>query len=334
MIVPNQEVEIHWRANNREYYENKGYKFTSYSDVISVKTDDLHPMCNQKVDVVCDICGEVKSISFYAYVRNINSNGKYICHPCSRFVAWQNSLKARQEKYYSQLQEKCKEYGYDLISKPEDIKRNNTKIKYVCPKHGEQSMRVHNLLNGRKCPECNHEQHSLDYRLTQEEVVRRVEDCGGIILNPEDYINSFTDNLKFVCRNCGEIFTSQLKHYLQHGGKLCPDCSKTISVGESKIKEFLERNNISYESEKWFHDLKDVKPLRFDFYLKDMNTMIEFDGVQHFVNKGYFRHSVEQINAHDEMKNEYCKKKGITMIRIPYTKINSIEKILTEKLLT
>ena len=54
-----------------KYYENKGYEFTSYSDVISVKTDDLHPMCNQKVDVVCDICGEVKSISFYAYVRNI-----------------------------------------------------------------------------------------------------------------------------------------------------------------------------------------------------------------------------------------------------------------------
>ena len=62
--------------------------------------------------------------------------------------------------------------------------------------------------------------------------------------------------------------------------------------------------------------------------------MIEFDGVQHFINKGYFKHSVEQTNAHDEMKNEYCKKKGITMIRIPYTKINSIEKILTEKLLT
>lgn len=334
MIVPNQEVEIHWRANNREYYESKGYKFTSYSDVISVKIDDLHPMCKQNVDVVCDICGEVKSISFNAYVRNINSNGKYICHPCSHFVSWQNSLKARQEKYYNQLQEKCKEFGYDLISKPEDIKRNTTKIKYVCPKHGEQSMRVHNLLNGRKCPECNHEQHRIDYRLSQEEIIRRVGECNGIILNPEEYINNNANNLKFVCPNCGDIFNSNFQHYLQHGGRLCPNCSKSISVGESKIRVFLEKNNISYTPEKWFEDLRDIKPLRFDFYLEDINTMIEFDGEQHFVNKGYFKHSVEQINAHDEMKNEYCKKKGITMIRIPYTKINSIEKILTEKLLT
>lgn len=335
MIVPNQEVEVYWRQNNRKYYEDKGYKFSSFKDALLVKVDDLPITSQQKVDVICDECGKMNRIGYSTYIKNIqHNNGKYICHPCSHWVMWQKSLKARQENYYTRLQEKCKELGYDLISKPEEIYRNTSKIRYVCPKHGEQSMRVSNLLNGRKCPECNIEQHRLDYQLPQEEILKRVNEYGGVILNPEEYINNRTANLKFICPNCGDVFESCLQHYLQHGGKLCPNCSKCISVGESKIKQFLEENNISYVQEKWFDDLRDIRPLRFDFYLEDMNVIIEFDGVQHFKNRGFFKHSVEQIEVHDKMKNEYCEKKGINMIRIPYTKINSIEKILTEKLLT
>lgn len=334
MIIPNQKVDVHWRANNKDYYESKGYVFTSYYDTVSVKTDDLPDNSTQKVDVICDICGEIKNIGYGSYIRNINRNKKYICHACSCGVKWQESLKARQEDYYNRLQEKCKEDGYTLASKPEDIKCNTTKIKYICPKHGEQFMRVSNFLNGRKCPQCNIDQHRLDYQLSQDEIIRRVEECGGTILNPEEYINNCTDNLQFVCRCCGDIFNSSLQHYLQHGGRVCLKCSKVISVGESKIRKFLEDNNIKYKPEKWFDDCRDIRPLRFDFYIKDMNLAIEFDGVQHFKNRGFFKHSVEQTKIHDEMKNQYCIDNGITLIRIPYTKINSVEKILTDKLLT
>lgn len=59
--------------------------------------------------------------------------------------------------------------------------------------------------------------------------------------------------------------------------------------------------------------------------------IIEFDGRQHFDNPGtFFTHSVEATKKHDEIKNEYCKNKGINIIRIPYWNYLKIDKILEE----
>ena len=32
-----------------------------------------------------------------------------------------------------------------------------------------------------------------------------------------------------------------------------------------------------------------------------------------------YKRKIEQIQQYDEIKNQYCRKKGITLIRIPYT---------------
>ena len=98
-------------------------------------------------------------------------------------------------------------------------------------------------------------------------------------------------------------------------------------------KKYLEKNNILFEQEKWFSDCRDVKPLPFDFYLPDYNTIIEFDGEQHY-KQGHFTHShLSYTQAHDVIKNEYCKNNNIRLIRIPYWNINNIEEILENKLL-
>ena len=334
LLVQNQKIEIHWRNNNRDYYESKGYLFTNYKDTIMVNAEDLPESSSKRVEFVCDDCGKINKTSYNHYVESIKRYGKNLCHSCAMKEWGKSTLETRQEKHYQKLLDKCKENGYTLATKKDELKRNTTRIKYICPKHGEQEMRLANFLNGRKCPECNYDQHRTDYQLSQDEIIKRVKECNGKLLNPEDYINNSVNNLKFECSNCGEVFYSSLQHFLQHGGRLCKACSKTKSVGEARIQSFLDNHNICYEPEKWFPDCRDIKPLPFDFYLPDYNMMIEFDGEQHFRNKGYFKHSVEQINAHDEIKNNYCKEKGITMLRIPYTKLNNAESILTEKLLT
>ena len=67
-----------------------------------------------------------------------------------------------------------------------------------------------------------------------------------------------------------------------------------------------------------------------------MNTdAIEYEGEQHFNarNQGYFtQDKVNEIQARDEIKNNYCKKHNIKLIRIPYTEYKKItkEKILKE----
>ena len=63
----------------------------------------------------------------------------------------------------------------------------------------------------------------------------------------------------------------------------CPQCDKDLSVGSKAIKRYLEKNNIPFEVEYSFNDLKDKYRLRFDFAIKDSDSnlfaLIEFDGI-------------------------------------------------------
>ena len=83
--------------------------------------------------------------------------------------------------------------------------------------------------------------------------------------------------------------------------------------------------NISFVKEKRFTDcvFPDTKYLaRFDFYLPDYNTLIEYDGRQHFeIGSGNLDNPTkfELTKQHDEFKNKWAKENGYNLIRIPYT---------------
>lgn len=55
-----------------------------------------------------------------------------------------------------------------------------------------------------------------------------------------------------------------------------------MSKGEEKIAKILALNGIQYEREKSFVKLRNGK-LRFDFFIPSINTILEYDGRQHFV---------------------------------------------------
>ena len=62
-------------------------------------------------------------------------------------------------------------------------------------------------------------------------------------------------------------------------------CGCLSSKGEYSIIQFLQKNNIEFETQKTFNDCRfpDTKALaKFDFYLPQYNICIEFDGIQHF----------------------------------------------------
>lgn len=120
---------------------------------------------------------------------------------------------------------------------------------------------------------------------------------------------------------------------------ICPLCSrrkamiklgKNGSKGSNKIKQILEDNNIKYELEKGFPDLKDKNFLFYDFYLPKYNILIEYDGQQHF-NQGSETSMMsnekkyKEILLHDKIKNEYAIKNNILLIRIPYYDIDNIQ---------
>ena len=82
-----------------------------------------------------------------------------------------------------------------------------------------------------------------------------------------------------------------------------------------------------------FKDLKGIRGgcLRFDFAILNKDNslieLIEFDGEQHFKEiSGLWKdcYTLEERQANDNLKNEYCKNHNIKLVRIPYTQINNI----------
>jgi len=97
----------------------------------------------------------------------------------------------------------------------------------------------------------------------------------------------------------------------------CPLLS--VSAMEIFIYQYLFDKKITFEKEKKF---KELKLKRFDIYIKDLNMIIEFDGVQHFTDEIPFfekeRKFSERINS-DNIKNKYCFDNKTKLLRIPYT---------------
>lgn len=99
--------------------------------------------------------------------------------------------------------------------------------------------------------------------------------------------------------------------------------SESVSLFEVFISNILRDNLVLYHTEFTFEDCKGVggKKLRYDFYLPDYNTLIEYDGMQHFRPIEYFggEEHFNILKHNDEIKNEYCKTHKINLVRISYT---------------
>lgn len=333
MLVENQIIELRWNKANKKYYQNKGYIFTDYGDSFKIKAEELSPGSEIYVKVICDFCNKEYNMMWYHYVESINKKQKNACYNCKNIKAHENTLKRRQESLYVKALKACEKKNYTLLSKQEDIINNTTYVDYLCPIHGKQNMRISNLINGKGCSGCAIDAARDRYKLSADEVEKRIKKCGGILLNKEDYKNRAEKNLKIKCPECGTPFITSLVLFTQHGGQLCDKCFNNESLGEAKIRHYLEGNKIKFEQEKWFSDCRDINPLPFDFYLCTHNTLIEFDGRQHFEETGHFSYPLNIVQKHDMIKTQYCIDNNIKLIRIPYWDINNIEQILNNELI-
>lgn len=106
------------------------------------------------------------------------------------------------------------------------------------------------------------------------------------------------------------------------------DSSKNISSGENEIKKYLIDKNYRFEREKTFEGLISESALRFDFFLTDLNTVIEYNGIQHYQPVDWFGGvaGFEGTVKRDEIKRNWCRRSGIRMIEIRYDE--SVKEIL------
>ena len=155
----------------------------------------------------------------------------------------------------------------------------------------------------------------------------------------EKQINSITPQRRWLCKcDCGGS-TEALSYWLTSGHVKSCGClrSESNSYMESVVRNILNDYNVSYLAEHSFEYCIGTKgwKLRFDFYIPDKNIVIECDGEQHYRPVSFFggdEKFATQIE-NDKIKDEYCLKNKIELIRIPYTKTESEIKEMVESLL-
>ena len=70
--------------------------------------------------------------------------------------------------------------------------------------------------------------------------------------------------------------------------------------------------------------------MKFDFYVEN-KYLIEYDGEQHFIPTSFYstdqdikKERFKKQQEYDQIKTNYCLKNNIPLIRIPYTKYESL----------
>jgi hypothetical protein len=127
------------------------------------------------------------------------------------------------------------------------------------------------------------------------------------------------------CGFCGDEFIA-LPAKINNGHITSCGCA-TQSSGERYISSVLEEFNIDFKEQYIFSDCKYKQPLRFDFAIftnDKLLYLIEYDGKQHFKPINWFGgvEGFEKTQIRDNIKNEYCKKHNINLLRFPYTLSN------------
>lgn len=208
-------------------------------------------------------------------------------------------------------------YLYDKVK----YKNNSTKVIITCKIHGDFNQAPSSHLSGAGCYFCNLLNSSINKTATLDDFIRKAKDVHGEKYNYEKsvYISS-SSKIVISCNIHGDFEQTPNSHC---SGSECPKCSgRGISKSEQKIKDILINNGIDFVFQKRFADCKNPKTgymLVFDFYIPDINTLIEYDGAQHFMeikNKPW--ESLEYVKYKDSIKDEYCIKNNIKLIRISY----------------
>ena len=151
----------------------------------------------------------------------------------------------------------------------------------------------------------------------------------------DKYINIDT-KIRFKHKQCNTIFKlSPYQFITRHQKKYCPICYYRKSKGQLKVEQFLVANNIDFQKEFTFSDLPNK---RFDFFLPKFNTIIQYDGQQHFYPINFFggKNQFLKQQQSEKIKNEYCLKNKINLFKILYQiykekSSTTIEKYLVTK---
>ena len=269
---------------------------------------------HKKLTITCKEHGDFEQ----SYRTHLMGAGCLKCAGLERFIP---------EKFINKSKEIHGEDTYDYSKM--DYQNMHDYIILGCKEHGDFSIKPTNHIHKKQgCPSCfGQKQFTLEKFLNDAKAVH-----GDLYDYSEVVYRGVDEDINIICKKHGK-FTQRPYHHIKAKSG-CPRCNieTKISYNEAKIALFLDSHNITYEQEKRFESCKFKRKLPFDFYLPDYNSIIEFDGKQHFKAIDFFggEEGLKQTQIRDEFKNNWCEENDIKLLRIPYFEEASIEKTITK----
>lgn len=292
-----------------------------YEDVKEIVENSNYELLSTKKDIVNKKGFVYTTTKIKVWCKN--SNHKPYMVVFNKFKLGQRCGQCAKNKKltHKEVKEYIESFGYEML---DEYKNSNTKIIIKCQNGHVYKTLFHNFKKGQRCKECQNK--NIPY--THKEVKEYIESFGYELIS-NTYINCKT-KLLIKCPK-GHIYEVSFDNFKR--GRRCPYC-KLKSKGEEKVKEVLEKYNIDFIRQYTREDCKYTYVIPFDFYIQSMNTIIEYDGIQHFesIEAWGGEEKLKITQEKDNIKNQYCQQNNIKLIRISYLDFNDIEKILIKEL--
>ena len=218
---------------------------------------------------------------------------------------------------------------YDGINSKESI--------WLCTKHNKQFKKVlSTMLNAEEsgCDECYKERMRRDFACTTEEFVVRLKQVHPDLELVGEYVN-FTTPITIYCSTHDYGFQTTPADILKRVS-CCPKSFKTYK--EETMCSLIESWGYNIDRQHPFDGCRDINLLKFDCYLIDFNTVIEYDGENHYFPVKYGTQSWEDAvrkheytKRHDKIKNDFCIENNINLIRVPYFDFENMDSFLFDK---
>lgn len=262
-----------------------------------------------KVKILCNDCNNTFLLNPNQHLLGVG------CRVCANL-----NKKSNKEEF---VKKSKKIYGdkfnYDLVEYI-DCK---TSVKILCNDCNNIFLRPPNdHLRNKGCFHCK--------KFTTQQFVLKAKEVHG-----DKYSYDLSDykrmriKVKIFCKSCNKIFEQTPDCHLRGHGCRC----FTEYKGERKISLYLDKNHVEFTKQKMFSSLRYILPLKYDFYLSELNLIIEYDGEGHYQAKfgstlEQKQKNLEDCQLRDKIKDEWAKANNIPLLRIPYWDFERIEKLL------
>ncbi|HGD0580554.1 TPA: hypothetical protein ACH354_002217 [Clostridium perfringens] len=251
---------------------------------------------NTKILVKHNKCGYEWMVRPYSLLRGMG------CPRCS------GNARKTQEEFVQEIKDK---YGDEYIIlgnyknwKNKLLVRHNSNN---CKFH-EYEVSPNNLLRGKRCPVCANQKAVLGIN-TIWDTDRWMVDLGISEDDAKRYSRCSNKKIKVICPDCKREKNVIISSIYKNKSIGC-SCGDGKSYPEKFIMGLLKQLNIDFEiqySPKW------MGKKRYDFYIKNINCIIETHGSQHYEEKfvQIGGRTLKEEQANDKIKRETALTNGI-----------------------